>query len=461
MGRREQRSAPGPTLPPLVATLHQQALSLYRDGKPFDALRVCRQVLALAPKQPDVLAFAGRASVDIGEIEQAVAFYEAAVASKRDFAEAHYNLGNALQRLGRTAASVEAYRRAARHRPDLVPVHNNLGNALQTLGRWEEAAQAYRRALALDPAIADLHRNLGIVRQASGDTDGAMQSFRRAIALKPDWSRAHSCLANLFLERHEPRSVIAACDAWLAACPGSIEAIGLTSVALDQLGEREKARYLVDLDRFVRIVAVEQAPDGYADMRAFNQALARHALDHPTLGLPPEADPHYHCPTLRITGEILAEPKGPVAALERMMNDATRDYLAAVAAVDPSHPFTLKPPRHWELTAWAAVLDRQGNLLPHIHYDGYVSGVYYCQLPDVVGTAAGGPAGWFELGRLPDRFGAAARPEIRAIQPREGMMILFPSYFYHRTVPFEAAETRISIAFDAMPASRASPAAAL
>jgi hypothetical protein len=30
-------------------------------------------------------------------------------------------------------------------------------------------------------------------------------------------------------------------------------------------------------------------------------------------------------------------------------------------------------------------------------------------------------------------------------------MILFPSYFYHRTIPFEASETRISIAFDAMP----------
>jgi tetratricopeptide (TPR) repeat protein len=452
MDRRGQRSIPGSTMPPLVATLHQQAVSLYRTGKPSDALRVCRQILALAPKLPEVLAFAGRASLDHREVEQAGSVYEAAVANKRDFAEAHHNLGNALQRLGRTAAAVEAYRRAVKHRPDLVPAHNNLGNALQALGRWEEAAQSYRRAVTLDPGIADLHRNLGIVLQASGKLDDAAEAFRRAIALMPDWSRAHGCLANLLLERHEPRSVIAACDAWLAACPGSIEAIGLKSVALDQLGERDQARYLVDLDRFVRVVQVERAPDGYADMRAFNAALARHALNHPTLGLPPEAGPHYHCPTLRITDEFLAEPKGPVAALERLMNEATRDYLAAVAAVDPAHPFTVKPPRQWALTAWAAVLDGQGNLLPHIHYDGYVSGVYYCQLPEVVGAAAPGQAGWFELGRLPDRLSAAARPEVRAIQPREGMMILFPSYFYHRTVPFEAAETRISIAFDAMPA---------
>jgi tetratricopeptide (TPR) repeat protein len=451
MDRRGRANTPGSTLPLLVSTLHRQAVALQRAGKSSHALQVCRRILALAPELPEVLAVAAQASLALGEVEQAVSFYQAAVAGKRDFAEAHYNLGNALQRLGRTAAAVEAYRRAAKHRPDLVPVHNNLANALQALGRWDEAAQAYRRALGLDPGIAELHRNLGTVLQASGDGDGAAQAFGRAIALKPDWSRAHSSLANHFLERREPRSLIAACDAWLAACPGSIEAIGLKSVALDQLGDRAGARYLVDLDRLVRVRQFDAPPDGFASMGEFNAGLARHALGHPTLALPPQASPHYHCPTLRITDDFLAEPKGPAAALERMMNDATRDYLARLE-VGGEHPFALQPPRRWKLTSWAAVLDGQGNLAPHIHYDGYVSGVYYCQLPGMVARGPG-QAGWFELGRLPDRFGSAV-VEVRAIQPREGMMILFPSYFYHRTVPFEAAETRISIAFDAMPISQ-------
>ena len=29
-------------------------------------------------------------------------------------------------------------------------------------------------------------------------------------------------------------------------------------------------------------------------------------------------------------------------------------------------------------------------------------------------------------------------------------MVLFPSYFYHRTLPFESDEVRISIAFDVL-----------
>jgi hypothetical protein len=40
----------------------------------------------------------------------------------------------------------------------------------------------------------------------------------------------------------------------------------------------------------------------------------------------------------------------------------------------------------------------------------------------------------------------------RLIQLEEGLMVLFPSYFYHGTIPFETDETRISVAFDLMQA---------
>jgi tetratricopeptide (TPR) repeat protein len=450
MARHDPRSTTA--APPLLGALRAQMASLYRAGNRAEAMRVCRQILAVAPKLPDVLMIAGRIAAELGDDAEAVSFYERAIAEKRDFAEAHYSLGNALTRLGRVVAAAEAYRGAARHRPDLLPAHNNLGNALLALERWDEAAEAYRRALALDPGIPEAHRNLGIALQQGGRSDEALGAFRRALALKPDWSRAHANIANLLLERGEPATVVEACDRWLGVCPGTIEAIGLKSVALEQLGDRAGAQYLVDLERFVRVVECDAAPPGFTDMGVFNRALAEHALHHPTLRLPSEKEPHYHCPTLSITGEFLAEPKTKAtAALEQMFEQATRDYLARLAEVDARHPFAAKPPRQWRLTSWAAVLDRQGNLLPHIHYDGYVSGVYYCRIPAPIGSAGQGQAGWFELGRLPDPLGAGIAAAVRAIEPREGMMILFPSYFYHRTIPFAASEPRISIAFDAMP----------
>jgi Putative 2OG-Fe(II) oxygenase len=97
------------------------------------------------------------------------------------------------------------------------------------------------------------------------------------------------------------------------------------------------------------------------------------------------------------------------------------------------------------------VLHFQGNLTPHIHLDGYLSGVYYPQLPDLLGVPEQGQAGFFELGPPPEQFPIKAATDSLVVRPEEGLMLLFPSYFYHRTIPFESSQRRISIAFDAVP----------
>ena len=40
----------------------------------------------------------------------------------------------------------------------------------------------------------------------------------------------------------------------------------------------------------------------------------------------------------------------------------------------------------------------------------------------------------------------------RIIKPDEGLMVLFPSHFWHHTIPFESEQQRISVAFDAIAA---------
>ena len=60
--------------------------------------------------------------------------------------------------------------------------------------------------------------------------------------------------------------------------------------------------------------------------------------------------------------------------------------------------------------------------------------------------------GWIAFAETAAMLDGKPDPAARLIQPEEGLMVLFPSYFYHSTVPFETDETRISVAFDLMPA---------
>ena len=70
-----------------------------------------------------------------GESAEALACYQRALQLNPDFAEAHNNLGTALQDQGKIAEALACYRRALQLKPDYAEAHNNLGNALQDQGQ--------------------------------------------------------------------------------------------------------------------------------------------------------------------------------------------------------------------------------------------------------------------------------------------------------------------------------------
>jgi hypothetical protein len=72
-------------------------------------------------------------------------------------------------------------------------------------------------------------------------------------------------------------------------------------------------------------------------------------------------------------------------------------------------------------------------------------------IPDEVAKSEDGLAGGFQLGRPPRELPFKGDFPIRTIRPHEGLMVLFPAYLYHGTVPFRSKKRRISIAFDVVP----------
>ena len=105
----------------------------------------------------------------------------------------------------------------------------------------------------------------------------------------------------------------------------------------------------------------------------------------------------------------------------------------------------------WGLTAWAVSLNTGGYQEPHVHQAGIVSGVYYVQLPEPEARLDAGAL------RFPRQLSWLPRPQgVRTLNPylvlpQPGMLVVFPSYFWHETVPFDANRERVSIAFDVLP----------
>jgi protein O-GlcNAc transferase len=212
----------------LSASLFNDAYAHHQAGRLAEAEHLCRQILALSPRNPDALHLLGVIAGQAGLHGESLQFIDQALAVAPDFAEAQANRAVALMALGRLDEAAEAFRRSARIKPGHVLAHYGLGNCLATQGDFEGAAAAFRAALAirpdffeaqnnlamalqnqekLDEAIeafeqalkvapgsAPLHYNLGVTLQYAGQIDEAIAAFRRALELKPDYVTAHSNL---------------------------------------------------------------------------------------------------------------------------------------------------------------------------------------------------------------------------------------------------------------------------
>lgn len=453
-------------------------------ARPEEAAEAFERLAALRPGWADAHFGLGNALRDLGRVADAVQAYRRAVAADPKSPHARINLGVTLQAAASYDEAVSVLREAAGLAPESHAARYNLGYVLSLQRRFDEATEAYRAALALDPGSAATHLNLGSVLQSRHKVDEAIASYRRAIAAAPDMVQAHINLAAALHEKQDAagavealrhataldpaniqaqvnlaQSLQAAGDSAGAEAayrnalerhPGHVGALGHFSIALQQIGKRDEAKRLLDYPALLKPYRLTD-PVGYADTKALNAALDVYAHAHPTLMKdPPAKATKYGSQTM----EILNAADAPIAALQRFFEESVADYMATALA-SAAYEFAPKPPAAWRLHGWAVILRSSGHQTPHFHPAGVVSGVYYVRVPKIVRDGGAGEAGHIRFGHpLLDLPGAgAAGPALTAsFKPEEGMLVLFPSYFWHHTVPFESDEERISIAFDAIPA---------
>lgn len=133
--------------------LTNRAVGLARRGRWAEAVQPLRR----AARRDPALALAhhdlGVVLVQQGSYDEALASLQRAL-ELEDLAETHEALGLALLYLDRNEEAVAEYEVARRRGRSSAPTLFNLGLALERLGRLAEAEQAYRGALAADAAFA-------------------------------------------------------------------------------------------------------------------------------------------------------------------------------------------------------------------------------------------------------------------------------------------------------------------
>ena len=101
-------------------------------------------------------------------------------------------------------------------------------------------------------------------------------------------------------------------------------------------------------------------------------------------------------------------------------------------------------------SAWSVLLKPNGFHVSHYHPMGWISSAFYVRVPE---SAMDGDdrQGWIKFGEPPFKTDPP-QPPAHFVRPQPGRLVLFPSYMWHGTVPFTTEESRLTIAFDVLPA---------
>ncbi len=137
---------------------------------------------------------------NVGQWDEAIGYYRAALAVRPAASVVYTNLGLALYRNDRVDEAIAEYRKAIELDPTNGKAHDFLGNAQAKKGRVDEAIAEHRKAIELDPKSAAAHNNLGGALRDKGREDDAIVEFRKAIELDPKYAAPHSGLGNALLD---------------------------------------------------------------------------------------------------------------------------------------------------------------------------------------------------------------------------------------------------------------------
>lgn len=459
-----------------------QALEQQGRGDLRGALASCRAVLERAPRDPEALNLMGILLTQSGQLAEGCRTLQAAVAMQPENPNFLGNLGRALLMAGALHPAEAACQRAVKLQPALASAWMTLGQVQLRADRVEEAEVSFATAVLSDPQSLEALEGRGFALQRLGRQQDAIAVFESCLALEPNNPSAQANLAGLFMETGKPADAVrllkSACalapnrpdlqsnlaaalyaygdrDAGLLAlescltlAPFHARALGLKGLWLWEAGRHDEAQRLFDYEGLVFSRQLHEI-SGYENLTAFNNALRTAVLADRSL-----VDSRAGKTTRggRQSGELFNVTEGPFAALRVEVATALEAYFETLQAnADLQGP--LKPQRA-RLTAWSTVLRSGGYQDPHNHPSGRVSGVYYVQLPPVIGAEGDDDQGFIEFGAANKRLGVSTTPPVKLFQPKVGSLFLFPSYFWHRTLPFESAEDRISIAFDLIPESR-------
>jgi tetratricopeptide (TPR) repeat protein/peroxiredoxin len=133
--------------------------------------------------------------------------------------DAWNNLGLLSARAGNFQEAIAYFQKALALSPDHMVALVNLGNAYRQQHKWEDARAIFERAIAVGPQDPEANYGLAMVFAQLNDTSHAYEYLQKALALRPEYPEALNNLGILYLRTDQRDRAVATFEECIRVAP--------------------------------------------------------------------------------------------------------------------------------------------------------------------------------------------------------------------------------------------------
>lgn len=493
-------------------TLELKAGLLKATGEFNEALKLVNNYLRTESSDISIWILSGQIATAAKRFDDAIIALKQALKLDPESQVARHNLGLAYRLLGQPAEALEAYEIVEKSGNDSYQLMHNIGNAYSDLGQLEKAVSYYQKALARNLAYLDSHKNLNALYWELNDKENFLVSYKQAMQQYPEEFAFVAAYCHSLTRTGDYDSALVRLEACKDKFEGVLGWRTLYITCLIAQGKTDEAALILKTTDNPEQVTVDNATtiaelaEQAIEINEFTIArqlvekvlahFPRHqfALSLWGLCLRKAADKQYqhlvdypYCvkefqlydtsketdrafiagllsalvplhtavqqpidQTLRggtqTKGELFRQNNSYLVALQEKIKQAVAQYIASLKGYSNKH-FPIPLPEQIEFAgSWSVRLKEEGYHSNHIHPEGWLSSVFYIELPSNI-DSDNEHQGWLKFGEPNLRQLHSFKPE-KYVEPVVGKLVLFPSYYWHGTVPFQSDANRTTIAFD-------------
>ena len=469
-----------------------------------EALDDYNKVILLKPEYSAAYNNRGNILRKLYRYEESLRDYNKAISLNPDYVNAYYNRVNVLKEIKRYGEALDDLNKVILLKPNYAEAFNNRGNILKEFFRFDEALSDYEKAISIKPNYAKAFYNCGVIFYQQGDFEKAINSYKKATEINPQYADAYNNLGNCYSEINDLNTAISIYEQALELNPNYVEVNFNLATALYKTKQYKKSAdlfkkdhssksqnallqclhelddktlFLEQLDFLINKGENNAVIGSYVSRSNIKYGLSK---SNPFCNEPlkyvfkndliPESD--FKNIFIKGANDILNDERVKEKDQSLITNgiqtagnifthlgEVTNEIKDVIHKEIEKYKLHFKGseegiikswPEQYELYGWLVSMKNGGELAPHMHEQGWLSGSVYINVPPRVNKDSGN----LVLCLDKNNDVKVSSNQSKSVEVVTGNICLFPSSLLHYTIPFEGLEDRVVLAFDLVPKNK-------